>query len=894
MKVFNIPVVLIICILAGWEAAAGTFRIDGFVIQEDNYYPVSQQIVMISDQNGGNIKSLETNHEGYFTGFFTADPGHTPVILVEFTRNCSDSLHFYSREIPLSNPYLTCTFLVCNNEPCHANFNHEQSHPDQLLFEFTDISRGNLTGWFWDFGDGQTSTDQNPVHEYNFPDHYQVRLTVTGANCSDYQQRVVHAFQQNCLAKFSYEQVNQSGEITVHFTDESIGGFNSWFWEFGDGSTSFSQNPVHIYQQPGEYEVRLFINGPGCNEFTRQTIVLDPPSLCYPLFNSVQQHQNGYPVQFTDFSEGNPEQWEWQFGDGQTSVLQHPLHVYQQPGNYMVYLKTTGANCDAVFNRPLTVWKSNTCTADFSFEQDTITEPSVRFINLATGNYLQYQWSFGDGSWSQDTSPSHLFPGAGVYEVMLKNNGFGCTDSVVKQVEVLRPDTCIADFTYSSATPFALEIVFENLSSGMITGFEWDFGDGTFSTDENPVHEYENPGTYPVKLIIDAIGCQSENSKTVIIEPPPFCQAQFSLQQSYPQSRQISFMNQSTGINPTSFWDFGDGHTSAEVNPVHVYATHGAYMVKLLIITEDYCTDSVFQTVTILPPINLQGRVYAGSNLLSNGNAVVYLYQIDDAEVVSLAGQFEMNSDTFLFTDLLPGNYFLQAFPAFNITFPVIPSYFPTYTGNHVNWTDAELISTENIPESIDIHLVHYDDFFDGYASVSGKIVETGVGDDLPVTLLLKDSMGEMYDFAILRTDKTFEFSQIPYGSFRIHPEKAGKTGQYYPVELTENKPQIADITFFENASAIFPDLSSLHEWKNSDISIFPNPAHDILFVSLPGHLNIKTLNVEFFSVDRKTVLQFDPGTRAFTLNVSGFIPGVYVIRLTNGQTVLSKKVIIR
>ncbi len=129
-----------------------------------------------------------------------------------------------------------------------------------LTVTFTDQSTGDIDSWSWDFGDGSTSTEQNPTHQYTSAGTYTVKLTVTGPGGSDTETKVDYITVSDVpVADFSGSPTSGNAPLTVTFTDQSTGNPTSWSWDFGDGGTSTEQNPTHEYTVAGTYTVSLTV-----------------------------------------------------------------------------------------------------------------------------------------------------------------------------------------------------------------------------------------------------------------------------------------------------------------------------------------------------------------------------------------------------------------------------------------------------------------------------------------------------------------------------------------------------------------------------------------------------------------------------------------------------------
>ncbi len=159
----------------------------------------------------------------------------------------------------------TYTAYVSDTSPVAA-FSADITHGENpMTVTFTDESTGSVDAWLWDFGDGFTSTDQNPVHVYTSVDTFDVTLTASGPDGAD--QMVKEAFiivtEPLPVAKFCADVNEGPAPLTIQFSDSSKGPINTWFWDFGDGNNSTDQHPQHVYTKVDTYTVTLIVTGPG-------------------------------------------------------------------------------------------------------------------------------------------------------------------------------------------------------------------------------------------------------------------------------------------------------------------------------------------------------------------------------------------------------------------------------------------------------------------------------------------------------------------------------------------------------------------------------------------------------------------------------------------------------
>ena len=206
------------------------------------------------------------------------------------------------------------------------------TYSDEPVVNFTDLSTNVPTYWDWTFGDGGTSTLQNPVHVYTENGTYNVCLTsgnVAGAD-SECKTIVIDAYLAP-EANFTF-----TGDPIVSFTDLSTNDPLTWLWNFDDGDVSTEINPVHTYELNGTYNVCLSVTGAGGSDTYCQNVVIAANGSA-PV-TDFDFAVTGLTAIFTDLSTNDPEDWYWVFADGDISGLQNPTHTYAVVDIYNVCL----------------------------------------------------------------------------------------------------------------------------------------------------------------------------------------------------------------------------------------------------------------------------------------------------------------------------------------------------------------------------------------------------------------------------------------------------------------------------------------------------------------------------------------------------------------------------
>ena len=455
-------------------------------------------------------------------------------------------------------------------------------HP--LVVQFADGSSGTITSRLWDFGDGQTSTNLNPQHTYTAPGFYTVSLTVSGPAGSDLETKTKYiSVYSEVISNFSSDKTSGITPLLVSFTNGSTGSYSSLSWNFGDGGTSTLTNSTHNYTAGGVYTVSLTASGPGGTDTETKTnyitvytpvaagFTASPTSGVVPL-----------TVNFTNTSTGSYTNLSWDFGDGGTSTAVNPSHVYTSNGTYTVVLTASGPGGTSQAISTINVYVPT--VASFSTAPTSGIAPlSVTFTNTSTGDFSSLFWDFGDGSNSSEINPVHNYSSSGVFTISLTVSGLGGTDSEVKTDYITVYSPTEAQFSGSPTSGIApLSVNFTNQSSGDFTSQSWTFGDGASCELFNPVHVYMTSGTYSVSLSVDGPGGPDQETKTNYITIYDPVNADFSATPTTGIGPlEVAFTNLSSGSYDGFTWDFGDGNTSNETNPVHIYMNKGVYTVTL-------------------------------------------------------------------------------------------------------------------------------------------------------------------------------------------------------------------------------------------------------------------------------------------------------------------------
>ncbi len=464
---------------------------------------------------------------------------------------------------------------------------------------FSNTTVGNADSYFWDFGDGITSTTNDSLVQHTYytgasDSVYTITLIAVNACGSDTATYSITVMPNSITAFFNTDTTSGCAPLTVNFTQYSIGATN-WHWDLGDGNVSTAQNVTHTYVDAGAYTATLFADN-GCSFDTVSVVITVNPTPVADFSVEPGPHCAGSPVQFTNNTPA-PAGLQWDFGDGGTSTLSAPAHSYAAAGTYNVTLSVASANtpCPAMLTQSVTV--EATPNAAFAPTPASGCIPlNVQCAGSSSGaDFLQ--WDFGDGNTATGADPAHTYTDAGSFTVQLiAENLAGCGDTAVATVTAFPlPASAFTQSITESCTAPA-NVQFTNASTGAV-GHAWDFGNGTSSVLTNPQAVYAAADTFTITLVAsNQYGCTDTSSSQFTLHPTPvaaFAAAPQPACAGYP----VQFTNLS--VNASQFrWEFGDGQGSLADSVSHIYP-EGDYDVTLIATGAGGCTDTLSLTDAI-------------------------------------------------------------------------------------------------------------------------------------------------------------------------------------------------------------------------------------------------------------------------------------------------------
>ncbi len=929
-------------------------------------------------------ENMEVSFYSYMSWGWNSDENTT-----EFTWNFGDGetsneaspVHIYMEEgeyevtLTVSNgdvcqeTFTQTVYVESYDWDCDADFYFENIGGLDIQFyvlQYTILEENpndeNNYVYTWNFGDGNTSNEMDPIHTYSEEGEFEVTLNITNGedcNATVTQTVTLENYTPDCDAQFYYSQNYDLSIDFLHYSgnwwenNDTIDTTDlTYFWSFGDGETSNEENPLHTYPEEGFYEVSLTItNGTDCEDTYTVTIeVIDyeyPPVECDAEFYYwVEESMNVY---FSSnygspfgYSQG---EFTWDFGDGNVVTQEDILmtnHIYEEAGTYEVTLTIVAEDCETSFTQTVEVENFDwSCQAGFYFYQNS--DLSVQFYYAAGDAYttdldVNLAWDFGDGETSNELDPVHNYAENGNYEVTLTVTSETCEDSQTQTVYLEGfQGYCDATFDYQQIE----DIVYFYPMIGMIDWFvdpnltfTWNFGDGNTSNEMAPNHIYEENGYYEVTFTIEGENCNDTKTVTVYVdengnpnpEDPNF--ALFTYEYInyntvlFNHIGELNFDMDTLNLPPdldleiTYIWDFGDGNSSDESNPTNIFEEDGTYEICLTV------TSNIFDNTIVIDP-NTTGDVnetdcdciftYCQTVVIENGanlraisgtvnhdgvtteiiNSLVLLIESDEnGETFEIVDMVETENGLFNFSADADGIYYLYAIP-FSGT------YLPTYFGDVIFWQDASSINDVNCVDclyNITLQSFNFEGDFFGDCYIGGNIVNDGGGKSSleNITVVLLNENGEAVAFTTTDANGNFEFTNIPFGNYSVLVEIMGKESQTYNVTLDENNT--SDNVEFnisgENVNVVSSEIVNFMINK-----VYPIPAVEKLNVSMniENYSNLKfTLTNSLGQEVNSKNVETKKGHLNFEMNVSEIPNGIYFLNITDENNLrTTKKVVI-
>jgi PKD repeat protein len=382
-------------------------------------------------------------------------------------------------------------------------------------------------------------------------------------------------------------------ERTIDLIDESEHA-DYYRWDFGDGTAVDEPQVRHIYENDGEYLVKLVVsNACGVDSAHATTIISTMLSAAF-----TSDHTEGcapFSTQLRNLSSRNAVAFQWRFPGGvpAESTENNPTVRYESPGSYDVTLIALGDQRADTLTLPEYFLVEGPPRARFSATVDE--QLRLRLDNDSEAAET-YRWDFGDGNSAAGVAPDHTYARPGRYTVVLSARNVCGIDSVSLLVTAgAEPQAAFTLDYLNGCAPHTVR--FQNLSQGVHDSFEWSFPGGrpAVSNEPNPVVVYEKPGDYAATLVISGALGASTTASQQLIKVRDYPEPAFTFTQ---EGLTVVFLNQSENADAYR-WHFGDGGVSEDMHPTHVYAASGVYVATLNALN-GVCANAMSRTISLM------------------------------------------------------------------------------------------------------------------------------------------------------------------------------------------------------------------------------------------------------------------------------------------------------
>jgi PKD repeat protein len=466
----------------------------------------------------------------------------------------------------------------------------------------------------------------------------------------------------NPISEFHIDTLTWCSGNDYSFQNNSVGAVLN-YWQFGiENNFELINNDSFAKEfsnyQPTSVNKRLTLvveNEFGCRDTFEQIITVLPH--LESNFASLNEGCSPLRLQFINLSLG-ANLFEWNFGDGSVSYYDDPIHTFHNIGSF-----------DSIFNVQLKITSPYGCQDSFSSQILVRAEPLVSFlaspilqrfpkdsvftVNNSSLGFPSYRWDFGDSTVMELYQPPVYSYGTwGEFDINLDVTNANCSNSDSLEIRILPPYPVVSfDTIIEGCSP--LSVKFFNQTKYVVSWF-WDFGDGTFSNEEFPVHSYLDTGVFDVTLIVSGYGGDFDTVKVagaVKVNASPEASFTFNPQEinNLPWEP-VFFKNFSSHLDSIR-WDFGDNTNSSDTNPRHNYLDQGSYYPSLEIWTDEGCKDEYLSVIPIY--IKPQGNLEVPNAFTPNtefegsGQFQSPFYLDDEFELGSQIDQNNLNNQIF-------------------------------------------------------------------------------------------------------------------------------------------------------------------------------------------------------------------------------------------------------
>lgn len=526
---------------------------------------------------------------------------------------CVDSLIQNIRVLPKPN----LSFTVNTDTQCLVGNSYGFYNNSSI------VSGGGTVSYQWRFGDGNSSTNSHPTYSYTNYGFYSVRLLgTTQFGCVDSLKKTVSVIaspQTAFILSNSNTQCNSVDTFKLLNQTSALNGKNiKYLWQFGDGSSSTSTNPIKSFVNAGVYNVRLkATNSNGCADSSSQKVTVHADPKADFAINQAGQCINNQLFEFKNNSSiafgGGSMNFDWKYEDSSFSNSTNTSRTFSEVKTYTIKLiaKST-LGCSDSLSKQIVVYPQPQADFTINNTQQCLTNNQFNFTNNSTisSGTNSYVWSYGNGTGSTSVSPSNTYSAFGKYKVVLKAiSNRNCEDTSSKWVTVHSKPSVAFLRSDTASCLYKNEFNFSSISSnsdGAALSYRWVYSDGKSDTGKSVKKSFDLTGKYTVKLIATSTNsCRDSFTSTIRIFPQPIPSFAINSNNQCLTNNSYEATNNSTiaseGGTLNYVWDLGNSNQQTVKNPKWNYTQDDTFTVALTVKSSLGCIDSLKKSVIVYP-----------------------------------------------------------------------------------------------------------------------------------------------------------------------------------------------------------------------------------------------------------------------------------------------------
>jgi gliding motility-associated-like protein len=570
--------------------------------------------------------------------------GDYNIVLTAFTNTTPQCSATTNQMIRISEPPPAVGFRMDKREGCA-----------DLEVTFTNTSQGENLALTWNFGNGQSSSENQPpaitYGQGRTDTTYYIQI-VAGNNCGDriFQDSVLVHPQP--VARLGTDRAKYCSGDTTLLINASFGQPDRYRWTYGNGQSSNDSIPIRpIYYTDSlsrSYLITLFAENECGVDTDSFNIRIDPTNVTafYRVDSTV--FCAGDSVRLESFSTPFSRLF-WDFGDGNSSTIARPIYVYNRPGTYQIVHYAFGCGSDSMVQQ-ITI--KPTPVPAFDIMGSRCVGDTIRLVNRSN-DAVSFAWRWGDGTSSNFSQATHRYLMNGNYEITLTATAENrCSASLTRPITIRAlpvfqmnaPDSVCAN------APTAITVTANELFSS----YNWQFGDGEVANGRLVTHRYLTSDTYTLSVLItDAFGCKSSQETSIFVRPTPTAAFSYELLRNCPPVNGF-FFNESQTANGFG-WKFSDNFTATTVDVERIFEQDGTFTAELIASYDGICFDTTQQTLTINATPQVQLEVQDISCFGENDGAILVSNNLGHR--INVSGENYQQSGDNLFEALRPGTY---------------------------------------------------------------------------------------------------------------------------------------------------------------------------------------------------------------------------------------------